>query len=140
MKFLSLSIVILLLSCTNPQNNPKQEIIQIMNNQQEAWNLGSLEDFMLPYWKNDSLAFIGSTGINFGWKTTLENYKKSYPNKSKMGILEFNNKTFKPLGKEFYHVNGQWTLFRNTDTLSGHYSLVWQLVNNKWVIINDHSS
>ena len=140
MRALIILITLALSGCSNASEDPKEEIIQLMKDQEEAWNKGSLEEFMYPYWNSDSLAFIGSSGINYGWNKTLENYQRSYPNKDKMGRLEFLNLTWQSLGDEYYHINGKWTLYRKADTLSGHYSLVWKKINNQWKIINDHSS
>jgi len=69
----------------------KKEILKVMTDQQTAWNNGNIDGYMQGYWKNDSLLFIGSKGPTYGWQKTLDNYKKSYPNKEKMGILEFSD-------------------------------------------------
>lgn len=140
MKYLLALPFFLGLALTPQQNNTRQQIDEIMGLQEKAWNIGSLEGFMNAYWKSDSLRFIGSKGISYGWHKALENYKRSYPSKKHMGKLKFKNLTYKPLGNKHFHINGKWTLFRDQDTLSGHYSLVWQKMNGTWKIINDHSS
>lgn len=117
------------------------EIIDsIMDTQQEAWNNANLEGFMEAYWKSDSLMFIGKRGINNGWENTLTNYKNSYPDALTMGKLKFTNKHMDRLDSTNAFVIGQWELFRATDTLSGHYSLVWKKLNGHWTIVADHSS
>lgn len=116
------------------------EIQTIMGNQEEAWNAGDLNAFMQPYWNSDSLLFIGSRGPTYGWQTTLDNYKKTYPTPEKMGRLKFENFTMKPLNHSHYWVAGKWTLFRHTDTLTGHYTLLWKRTKTGWKIISDHSS
>ena len=40
------------------QKSPTAAILGQMAEQEEAWNRGDLEAFMLPYWKSDSLLFI----------------------------------------------------------------------------------
>lgn len=120
--------------------NWKQQIDSTMSWQEKAWNEGNLEQFMQPYLKSDELMFIGSRGLNYGWQTTLDNYKRSYPDKEAMGTLEFENVEYKSLNDESALVVGRWTLYRSTDTLSGSYSLNWQLVDGHWKIIADHSS
>ncbi|MBL4704897.1 MAG: nuclear transport factor 2 family protein [Flavobacteriales bacterium] len=117
-------------------------ITRKMENQQNAWNSGSLDRFMIGYWKSDSLKFIGKSGLNTGWQKTLDNYKKSYPTPDSMGILQFDNISIEQLDVNVGLVIGKWTLFREIlgDTLSGHYSLNWQLRDGEWVIIADHSS
>ena len=66
--------------------------------------------------------FIGKNGIKYGWDTTLDNYKKSYPDKAAIGKLEFkvikletNNKTAYMLGK--------WNLIREKDNPNGCFTL-----------------
>jgi hypothetical protein len=136
--------ILLLCSCTR-KSDPKEsidfgKIDALMKSQEAAWNSGDLEGFMEPYWNSDSLIFIGKRGPTYGWKETLENYKKSYPNQEAMGILRFTNIESKSIGVENALVIGKWELFRIEDTLSGHYSLIWAKKNGSWKIIADHSS
>lgn len=140
--FLISIILTLSLSCSENSNpaNTKATIDQIMDTQENAWNQGDIDGFMNAYWESDELAFVGSKGLTKGYSGVLSNYKKTYPNKEKMGTLEFVNKEMRPLGDDYFFVVGQWTLFRTVDTLQGHYSLVWENQDGKWVIINDHSS
>lgn len=113
-----------------------------MKAQEESWNKGDLEGFMEAYWKSDSLMFVGKSGITKGWNQTLTNYKNSYKNKEEMGTLNFTNKLMDFVDEETIFVIGKWNLTRldSLGDLSGHYSLIWKLKNNKWVIITDHSS
>ena len=88
-----LSIIALLLIATSvfSQKNTKMKPIieKIMQDQQLAWNKGDLDGFMSSYWNDDSLKFIGKNGITYGWKSTLDHYKKSYPDKATLGELTF---------------------------------------------------
>ena len=95
---------------------------------------------MSGYWKNDALLFVGSSGPTYGWQKTLDNYKKTYPNKEKMGVLEFSDISVKPLGKDFAFVFGKWKLIREKDTPNGVYTLIFQKFKDGWKIISDHSS
>ena len=115
-------------------------INNIMLRQEEDWNRGSIEDFMNGYLKSDSLQFIGKSGINYGWQPTLDNYIQSYPDSASMGQLTFDNLHIDVLSENYAHVTGKWMLKREIGDLSGHYTLLWQKVGGKWVIIKDHSS
>lgn len=117
-----------------------EKIDSCMKAQELAWNEGNIEVFMAGYWPSDSLCFVGKSGLNKGWNKTLENYRKSYPDKEAMGRLLFENLQYKAIEQHHFLVIGKWTLFRTEDTLTGHYSLVWQKMANKWIIIADHSS
>ena len=120
----------------------KDEILirNILQTQQNAWNNGLLPNFMEGYWKNDSLMFIGKSGITYGWQKTLENYKKAYPDTATMGKLKFTLIQLKPLSPGFYFVTGKWHLQRSIGNLEGYFTLLFQEINDQWRIIADHSS
>ncbi len=117
----------------------EKEIKHVLYAQQDAWNNGNLESFMQGYWKSNELVFIGSKGPTFGWQQTLDNYKKSYPDKTSMGILSFSDITVKPLGKNYAFVIGKWKLKREKDEPNGNYTLVFRKFKEGWKIISDHS-
>lgn len=138
-------IALVWVSCQAPSTHVDkalgmEEIQQVMDDQQQAWNSGDLDGFMKSYWKSDSLRFIGKRGITYGWQSTLDNYKKSYPDRDAMGRLQFTNLTMEQVGDSSAYVIGKWELFRVADTLSGHYSLLWKKQNGTWLIVADHSS
>lgn len=117
-------------------------ISDAMLEQEASWNKGDLNGFMKHYWNSDSLRFIGKSGVNMGWKATLENYQQSYPNGSAMGKLKFSNLSVEFIDRETVFVIGSWLLERGGEyeNLSGFYSLIWKKKNGKWVIVVDHSS
>ena len=115
-------------------------IRKILDEQTQAWNRGDLENFMQGYWKNDSLMFIGKSGINWGWKGTMARYKKGYPNTAAMGKLTFDILVVKKLSAEYYYVVGKWMLVRSIGDLSGYYNLLFKKISGMWVIVADHSS
>ena len=118
----------------------KKEILKVMTDQQTAWNNGNIDGYMQGYWKNDSLLFIGSKGPTYGWQKTLDNYKKSYPNKEKMGILEFSDIQVKMLGKKHAYVFGKWKLVRTNDSPNGIYTLIFEKFKDGWKVISDHTN
>lgn len=117
----------------------QKAIIQVMKNQEVAWNQGDLPGFMEGYWRSDSLQFIGSRGVTHGWDTTLHNYQKSYPTSEKMGRLTFSELRVKPLGRRFALVTGHWALARKEDAPGGIFTLIFQKFKNGWKIISDHT-
>jgi len=145
MRLLLLPLLVLFFNSCNQVTTTDNDIAKvksIMLQQEECWNNGDLDCFMDSYWKSDSLSFIGKNGINYGWSTTLRNYKNSYKNKSGMGVLSFKNVLFNQLSPTYIYVVGKWQLGRSKplDNLSGHYTLIWEKINNKWLIVSDHSS
>lgn len=130
---------ILFLSCS-VGSSEVEKINYIMQEQESAWNKGDIDAFMKGYLNSDSLVFIGKNGLKYGWNTTLENYKKSYPDKNSMGKLKFDNIKIDILNSENAFVVGTWTIYRESDTIGGFYSLLWKKVEGKWCIVADHSS
>lgn len=138
---IALSILVIVLSLQlSAQSKDEKEIRSILATQTAAWNRGDIDQFMNGYWENDSLMFIGKSGVTYGWTNTLNNYKKGYPDTAAMGQLIFNLIQVKKLSKKYYHVTGKWFLKRSIGDIGGHYTLLFQKINDRWVIISDHSS
>ena len=97
---------------------------------------------MNVYWKNDSLVFIGKSGINYGWDKTFSNYKNSYKSKEQMGTLEFKNIICNHINDSTHIVTGKWSLKRNDSirNINGFYSLIWVKKQTGWKITYDHTS
>ena len=128
------------INASNAQSADEKIIRKAMNEQLIAWNAGDIDRFMDTYWKNDSLMFIGKTGVTYGWQATKESYIKGYPDTAAMGKLDFNIIQVKRLSVLYFHVVGKWHLKRTAGDLSGHFTLLFKKVKDKWVIIADHSS
>ena len=130
----------------------------VLSAQQEAWNRGDVDTFLIGYWHSPDLTFSGSSGISRGWKDVLERYKKNYPDRAAMGRLDFSELEFRFLGKDNALVLGHWHLARgghgpNSDAASspddeagknadigGVFTLVFQRFEEGWRIIHDHTS
>ncbi len=122
------------------QNKDQQAILSAIDLQKNAWNSGNLNEFMQTYWKNDSLMFIGKGGVTYGWQNTLDNYRKGYPDTAAMGKLDFDILHVKKLSRLYYSVVGKWFLTRSIGNVGGHFTLLFRKINNKWLIVSDHSS
>jgi hypothetical protein len=118
----------------------KEAILKILDNQVQSWNKGDLDQFMVGYWNNDSLMFIGSSGINHGYQEALNHYKKAYSDTAKMGKLRFELIELKQLSPDYYHVTGKFFLKRSVGDLNGVYTLLFHKIRGVWVIVSDHSS
>jgi len=117
------------------QRGDDTAIRNILNKQTSAWNNGNLEEFMSGYWKNDSLMFIGQSGITYGWIQALANYKLHYPDTIIMGKLKFDIILVKPLSPQYYHVTGKWMLKRSVGDVSGYFTLLFRKIkgfNSFW--------
>jgi ketosteroid isomerase-like protein len=124
---------------------PSEAIKLALEQQMAAWNEGNIDKFMDWYWRSDQMKFVNSGGVRYGWQATLDRYRQTYPGKAGMGKLRFeivNNdqidkKTCLVVGKYFLEregANGQPEQFK------GWFSLVWQKISGRWLIVADHTS
>lgn len=118
----------------------KKAITNLLEKQRLAWNRGDLEGYMNGYWKSDSLLFVGKDGPKYGWKTTLENYKKSYPDDDAMGMLTFNILQINIIDIKNAFVLGGWKLKREKDEPQGFFTLWLRRIKGEWKIVSDHTS
>ena len=116
-----------------------QKLKSILAVQQTAWNEGNLDKFMDAYWKSDKLTFSSRGETRRGWQTTLEKYKKSYPDRATMGKLTFSKLEVESLSVDVAMMLGEWKI-EGEKPASGNFSLVWRRIDGNWVIIHDHSS
>lgn len=131
------------LSSCSPQAN-RNEIVsaigKVLYAQEEAWNDGNLDDFMLGYWHSDSLTFVNRNGIQKGWERALNAYKVAYPTRGAMGHLQFDIFEIDVLSHESAHVIGKFTLeYEESDDVSGLFTLVFKRLNKQWLIVVDHT-
>ena len=122
------------------QSADEKAIQKLMQKQALAWNNGNIDEFMKGYWQNDSLMFIGHGGITYGYKNTLDNYKKNYDSKEKMGTLFFSDVKMKKLSTDHYFIVGKWLLKRSGGDIGGYYTLLFRKINGQWLIVCDHTS
>ena len=122
------------------QSKDEQAIRKVLHTQTEAWNNGNIDEFMRGYWDHDSLKFIGKSGVTYGYKATLERYKKNYFDTAQMGKLSFDILEVKRLSPEYYFVLGKWFLKRSVGDIGGMYTLIFRKINGRWVIVSDHTS
>lgn len=121
-------------------NKDEKEIRDLLNRQTLEWNRGNIDEFMSGYWKNDSLMFIGKSGVTYGYNNTLNNYKKNYSDSAQMGKLFFDILQVKKLAPNYYWVLGKWFLKRSVGDIGGHYTLLFRKIAGRWMIVADHSS
>jgi len=139
MKTTVLFCLMLLLSIFSFAQDQKA-ISNLLEKQRLAWNRGDLSGYMNGYWKSDSLLFVGKNGPKYGWKTTLENYKKSYLDDDAMGTLTFNILQINIIDLKNAFVLGAWHLKREKDEPQGFFTLWLKRIKGEWKIVVDHTS
>jgi ketosteroid isomerase-like protein len=140
MKSTLLFILLAFAFVSTAQSKGEKTIRNLLAEQTAAWNRGDIESFMKGYWENDSLMFIGKSGVTYGWTNTLNNYKKGYPDTAAMGKLTFTLIKLEKISRKYFQVVGKWFLKRSIGDVGGHYTLLLRKINRKWVIVADHSS
>jgi ketosteroid isomerase-like protein len=116
-------------------------ILEVMTRQAADWNNGSIEGFMSGYWESDELVFVSGDRVTRGWKATLDNYKKSYDTREKMGVLAFTDLNVNVISKDAAVVLGSWSLDRATgEDPKGKFTLVFRKKKDGWRIVHDHTS
>lgn len=135
-----LLLIIFVITSSFAQNKDEAAVRNLLADQTKEWNNGNIPAFMETYWKSDSLMFIGKNGVTYGWQKTMDNYKKNYPDTIAMGKLKFELLEVKRLSNIYFFVVGKWHLTRSIGDIGGTFTLLFRNINNKWVIVADHSS
>lgn len=136
----SLLFVLTLLAAPLLAQKREAAIRKVMDEQVAAWNRGDVEGFMAGYWKSEKLIFVGGNGVTRGWQPTLDNYKKNYGTREKMGTLSFADVEINVISKDAATVLGSWSLTRATDNPKGKFTLLFRKMKEGWRIVMDHSS
>jgi ketosteroid isomerase-like protein len=114
-----------------------QEVRNVMEAQQAAWNRGDIEGFMEGYDHAETTTFVSGDQLIRGWQTVLDRYKRQYNSREQMGTLAFAELTIKPISSVLALVDGRWQLTRVNDAPHGRFTLLFSRINNNWRIIHD---
>lgn len=125
------------------QNKNEQKIVdeirQVLDKQVADWNRGSIEGFMKGYWRSPKTTFSGRN-LTRGWQTVLDNYRKNYDTREKMGTLRFGELEITPLSKNSAYVFGTWKIEDGKTNPNGRFTLIFRRFKEGWRVIHDHTS
>ncbi len=144
MKFI-LSFVLFTLSTFNAntvfsQSDERQLIEENFQRQIEAWNRGDIESYCNAYVQSDSTTIISEQGVVSGYENILSLYKK-YWKPENMGKLSFSDIEMNRLSNQYFFVTGHFTVELPENRVhDGFFSVVMKKVDNRWLILTDHSS
>jgi ketosteroid isomerase-like protein len=127
-------------SAADQDDSIRAAVESMLRAQATSWNEGDLDAFMEHYSKSDALTFSSGGKTTRGWTETLNGYRERYPTRERMGSVKFSNLEITPLGDSAALVLGQWNLERESEPLSGNFSLVVRKFDDRWLIIHDHTS
>lgn len=117
-----------------------EAIKKVLSDQANGWNAGDIESYMAGYHQSDSLRFASGGRVSYGWETTLNRYKKGYPDKAVMGKLIFSDIDVKIISKDAALVFGKWELERESDHPWGLFTLIFRKTEVGWRVVHDHTS
>jgi len=135
-----LILPLLFLTACSHQTAEAEQIRNLLDEQEAAWNRGDLTGYMQGYWQSDSLRFAAGGSITYGWQRTLERYQLAYGDRSKMGRLSFTLLEVRVIDKQNALVFGRWSLLRSSDQPGGLFTLILKNIRGNWYIIADHTS
>ncbi|MBX3265974.1 MAG: DUF4440 domain-containing protein [Acidobacteria bacterium] len=137
---ITIAAILLISAVVSAQESKAQTAIRkVMEDQAAAWNRGDIEGFMQGYWKSEKLTFVSSR-VTRGWQQTLDNYKRSYDTREKMGTLTFSDLEITLLSKDAALVLGSWSLKRANDAPGGKFTLIFRRFKEGWRVVHDHTS
>ncbi len=122
-----------------PDADLATKLKNVLQTQADSWNQGDIPAFMEAYWRSEQLTFSSGGKTTRGWDATRDRYLKNYPDKKTMGVLKFSELEVQLLDDSAALMLGRWHLTRD-QPVGGNFSLVWQKIAGKWVIVHDHSS
>ena len=121
-------------------SNDSIAIVKVMDMQKDSWNNNDINKFMDGYLNYEKLVFSGKNGPVYGWDNIKKRYLNAYSSKEEMGELSFDIDNIFMINNYSAILIGKFFLKRVVGDLSGHFTLVFKKVNNKWFIISDHTS
>ena len=126
----------------NPGSGDQKELLQVLSDQQRAWNQGRLDLFMETYWKSEELSYFSGNTLVKGWQALLDRYERRYRGTGEaLGQVSFSELKVEKLGPDHALIRGRWNLIREgEDPLGGLFSLILQRFDEGWKIIHDHTS
>ena len=123
------------------QRDTEPAVRAVLLGQQEAWNAGDLERFMVDYWDSEELTFFNEDKVDKGHAALLARYRKSYQSDGKeMGTLTFSDLDITPMGASNAMARGRWKVVRANETREGLFTLSLYRFRDGWKITHDHTS
>src|ERR1044071_4249106 len=139
MKICTTLLLLLLTLGAAAQTRDEKAILEVMREEERAWNAGNIEAYVNLYADSDSTRMIYSTGAVYGKDSILAFYKKYWP-KERMGQLTLDGERLERLSDEYYYTSGFFHV-RYTDgkSVNGRFSGLMKKIKGRWYLYTDHS-
>jgi beta-aspartyl-peptidase (threonine type) len=143
--FIALSMLILaaqvLAAGSEQPADAKKAIMQVLTDQQAAWNKGDLKAFMAGYQRSNEITFYSGDTVQKGYDSVLQRYQKKYQGEGKeMGKVTFSDIDIELLGADSALVRGRWQLQMSKEMPGGLFTLIFRKTPEGWRIVHDHTS
>ena len=124
--------------------SPAAAARRVLADQRDAWNRADIDAFMKGYWHSEDIRFAGGDSVQYGWQATIARYRKSYPDATAMGKLDFDLVEVRALSPKVVYVFGKWHLTRADEPADkaphGLFTLIVEKKGNGWFVTRDHTS
>jgi uncharacterized protein (TIGR02246 family) len=131
-------LLFILLSAT-AQSKDEKAILEVMRQEERAWNSGNIEAYVDLYAPHDSTRMIYSSGAVYGKDSILAFYKKYWP-KERMGQLTLDGERLERLSKDYYYVSGFFHVrYPDGKSINGRFSGLMKKMKGRWYLYTDHS-
>lgn len=127
-----------------PASADRAAILQVLHDQEAAWNRGDLDAFLRGYEPSPALVFTSGGSVRRGFAETRTRYFSRYGTRTDgrdvMGRLEFEVLDVRGLGDDGAVVLGRWRLTGTPEAGAGVFSLAFLRTPAGWRIVHDHTS
>jgi ketosteroid isomerase-like protein len=121
------------------QSKDEKAILELMREEERAWNSGNIEAYVDLYAAHDSTRMIYSSGAVYGKDSILAFYKKYWP-KERMGQLTLDGERLERLSKDYYYVSGFFHVrYPDGRSINGRFSGLMKKIKGRWYLYTDHS-
>jgi len=125
----------------NYNTDPAAEVRTALDGQVTAWNNGDLEKAMSYYWNSPAMLWVSKSGIQRGYQPVLEDFKKEFADKTKMGTYSYESLHIEEVSGTSVYFVIRWKIVLNGQKIMGGVSSqVWKKTGNGWVITAEHAS
>jgi uncharacterized protein (TIGR02246 family) len=124
------------------QRRDRAAVVQVLREQQDAWNRGDLDGFLRGYDPTPALVFTSGGRVRRGFVETRARYVQRYgaSGPAGMGRLDFEVLDVRILGPGAAIVLGRWRLRGTPEAGAGVFTLAFQRTAQGWRIVHDHTS
>jgi ketosteroid isomerase-like protein len=122
-------------------SDPVRSVQKALAGQVSAWNAGDLEAAMAFYRNSPDMIWISKSGVDKGYQSVLDAYRKDYADRSKMGVYTYEPLHIESLSSACVYYVFKWKIeLAGKRLMGGISSQLWKRIDGRWVITSEHAS